>query len=509
MRISIKISLMVGMALSVGFLVGQAAMAVSMLRQVHTTNTAIATDWLPSVRVLGEINLHATRYRLRAARHVMNVYDTHVPEIEAQLAEEAAQLQQDFASYEPLISDEGERRAWTDFRGDWNLYTAAQDEVLAASRRGDKVRAAEIIEESRDLFLGAIAKLTREIDTNNGYVAAATVAAEQTYARALIAVVALAVIAVIFGLAVWRFVVVTAATALDRLIGAMKSIAAGDFGTAIPSRERRDEIGDMAQTLVVFRDGLAEAERLRAEQAALDLANLRLMREAEQNLSALAERLDAEVTQKTRDLAEREREIIWRLSRATERRDSDTGDHIARMARIAGLVAEAMGLPDADRRLIELAAQMHDIGKVGIPDDILFKPGAFMPDERRVMETHALLGWDILKGSESRLIQMAADVAVSHHEKWDGSGYPRGLAGEAIPLCGRIAAVADVFDALLSRRAYKAEWPIEEARAYIADNAGRHFDPACVDAFFARWDEIAAIAGVSASEVAASASAAA
>ena len=227
------------------------------------------------------------------------------------------------------------------------------------------------------------------------------------------------------------------------------------------------------------------------------MRNLLALRRAQRTLAERAARLDAEVAEKTRDLQDREREIVWRLSKATERRDTDTGDHIARMSRICGIVAEALGLPEADCRLIEIAAQMHDVGKVGIPDEILFKPGPLTPEERKVMETHATLGWNILEGSKSRLLQLAADIAVSHHERWDGAGYPRGLAGAEIPLAGRITALSDVFDALMSVRPYKPAWPLEKARALIAENTGKHFDPACVEAFFSRWTEIVAIAGTS------------
>lgn len=223
--------------------------------------------------------------------------------------------------------------------------------------------------------------------------------------------------------------------------------------------------------------------------------NLLELRRAQKQLAARAEILDREVRTKTLELGEREREIIWRLSKATERRDCDTGDHIARMSRICGIVAEGLGLPNDECGLIEIAAQMHDVGKVGIPDEILFKAGPLTPEEREVMQTHTTLGWAILEGSRSNLLQTAADIAVSHHERWDGAGYPKGLVGEAIPLAGRITALADVFDALMSVRPYKGAWSLERARAFIVEGAGRQFDPACVDVFVRRFDEIASIAG--------------
>jgi len=283
-----------------------------------------------------------------------------------------------------------------------------------------------------------------------------------------------------------------------------RAIAAGCFETTVPGLERTDELGDMARALLHLRDTFSLTERLRTEQAELDIANLKMaaqaqlaelssVEDAQKILADLAETLDVQVEEKTRHLLEREREIVWRLSRATERRDNDTGAHIIRMGKISGIIAEAMGLPEAECRMIEIAAQMHDVGKVGIPDDILFKPGRLTPEERVVMETHAELGWDILSGSDSPLVRLAADIAVSHHEKWDGSGYPHHLVGDAIPIGGRISALADVFDALLAIRPYKQAWSLEKAIAFIEENAGSHFDPACVAAFFSRLDDIVAV----------------
>jgi putative two-component system response regulator len=189
---------------------------------------------------------------------------------------------------------------------------------------------------------------------------------------------------------------------------------------------------------------------------------------------------------------EREREIVSTLMRAAEHRDSDTGDHIARVSAYVGLIAEAMGLSAADIRQISLAATMHDVGKIAVPDAILLKPGALTPEERREMEKHADRGRRILGGSESPVMRLAAEIAGSHHERWDGAGYPHGLKGEAIPQAGRIVAVADVFDALTTERPYKQAWSPERARAFLQENAGSHFDPSVVEAFLSRWTAVQA-----------------
>jgi putative two-component system response regulator len=190
----------------------------------------------------------------------------------------------------------------------------------------------------------------------------------------------------------------------------------------------------------------------------------------------------------------REREIVTRLVKAAEHRDSDTGDHVSRVAAYAALIAGALGFDPERCNLIALATTMHDVGKIGVPDAILLKKGPLTPEERSEMQHHAENGYRMLEGSTSDLVRLAAEIALSHHERFDGTGYPRGLEGEDIPVAGRIAAVADVFDALVSERPYKKAWPIEEARAHLLANAGSHFDPACVEAFVANWPEVLKIA---------------
>jgi putative two-component system response regulator len=220
------------------------------------------------------------------------------------------------------------------------------------------------------------------------------------------------------------------------------------------------------------------------------LKNLLKLREAQNQLRERCSGLADEVQATTRELLDREEEIIYRLSRAAEYRDTDTGAHIARMAQYCRLIAEALGLDRQECRTIYLAAPMHDIGKIAVADSILLKPGRLTAEERAVMEHHTVHGHKILADSKSPLIRQAAEIAVSHHERWDGSGYPNGLRGTEIPLFGRIAAVADVFDALTSERPYKTAWPPEEAKAHIVEASGTHFEPACVEAFCRRWDDV-------------------
>ncbi|PZX11349.1 putative two-component system response regulator [Palleronia aestuarii] len=220
--------------------------------------------------------------------------------------------------------------------------------------------------------------------------------------------------------------------------------------------------------------------------------NLLQLRQAQLELSDRARLLASEVARATRRLAESEEEIIWRLARAIEYRDGGTGEHITRVASISRIIAEELGLQPDHCRNIYLGAPLHDVGKVGIPDSILNKPGKLSDDEFATMRRHVEYGGEILAEGRSNLVRIAARIAAAHHEKWDGSGYPRGLAGDAIPLEGRIVAIADVFDALCSRRAYKLAWNPGTARSEIVGLSGTHFDPACVAAFERGWPRLVA-----------------
>ena len=207
--------------------------------------------------------------------------------------------------------------------------------------------------------------------------------------------------------------------------------------------------------------------------------------------------LEEAVQQRTRELRKANARIeaasldtIYRLSRAAEYKDEETGAHIKRMSHYSAIVARQLGLSEDTCKRILYAAPMHDVGKIGIPDRILLKPGKLDADEWKVMKRHTLIGGGILAGSDTPHIRLARVIAMTHHEKWDGSGYPNGLVGDRIPLVGLIVAIADVFDALTSRRPYKEPFSLEKSYGIIREGRGSHFAPHVVDAFFAVEDEI-------------------
>jgi putative two-component system response regulator len=218
--------------------------------------------------------------------------------------------------------------------------------------------------------------------------------------------------------------------------------------------------------------------------------NMLKLSAANRALHDRADWLNQEVQKATLKIRERERDTVMHLARLAQYRDAETGAHILRMAHYSARIAKQLGFSLEDQELLLDAAAMHDIGKVGIPDALLCKPGKFEPHEFEAMKAHARLGFELIKDSQSEILQAGAAVALGHHEKFDGSGYPSGLKGEDIPIFSRIVAVADVFDSLTSKRPYKSAWPLDEAAQYLLDGAGTHFDPRCVDAFFQAWDDI-------------------
>ena len=200
--------------------------------------------------------------------------------------------------------------------------------------------------------------------------------------------------------------------------------------------------------------------------------------------------LERMVAQRTAELVATRQQIIRRLGRAAEFKDNETGNHVVRMSHIARLVAQQAGLGPEAVQLVFQTAAMHDLGKIGVPDRILLKPGPLTEDEWVLMRQHAQIGADIIGRHENELLATARAIALTHHEKWDGTGYPQGLKGEQIPLNGRIVAIADVFDALMTRRPYKPALPAAESLAIMAEQKGKHFDPMLLECFFQQQFEI-------------------
>jgi CHASE2 domain-containing sensor protein len=247
-------------------------------------------------------------------------------------------------------------------------------------------------------------------------------------------------------------------------------------------------VGYVAAAELVFENGVVLAQA--GPLAALVLASVatvavsHMLESVErQRIAVVNDMLEDQVRARTKALRETELEIIQRLGQAVESRDEETGDHIERIAALSHRLALAAGMSEDEAELLRRASAMHDVGKIAIPDRILRKPGPLTPEERRIMQRHAEVGGDLLANSRSPVVQLGEVIARTHHERWDGSGYPAGLAGEAIPLPGRITAVCDVFDALVSPRPYKEGWSLEAALEEIRAQSGHHFDPRLAELF--------------------------
>lgn len=217
------------------------------------------------------------------------------------------------------------------------------------------------------------------------------------------------------------------------------------------------------------------------------------VRNYQRNLELLVQERTGQIKEAMKALEISHLDTINRLCHAAEYRDDETGYHVLRISKYCEILARGLGLTDEETWLLSKASPLHDIGKIGIPDSILLKPGRLSPEEFEVMKRHAEIGGEILKNANSRVLQVAETVAISHHEKWDGSGYPRGLRQEEIPLMGRITAVADVFDALTMRRCYKPPFSTEKSVEIITDGRGKHFDPRIIEAFQARLNEFVSV----------------
>jgi len=217
---------------------------------------------------------------------------------------------------------------------------------------------------------------------------------------------------------------------------------------------------------------------------------------SEQQLEKYADDLNKtilELKATHKELQEAYLDTIHRLVLAAEYKDEDTGDHIKRMSQYCALIAEKLGLSAKEVQNILYAAPMHDVGKIGIPDSILMKPGKLTDEEFEIMKSHTIIGANILANSKAEVLKLAEQIAISHHEKWNGKGYPQGFSGDNIPLVGRIVGLADAFDALTSKRPYKEPFPVEVALDIIKKERGEHFDPDVVDVFLENIDEIVKI----------------
>jgi len=271
-------------------------------------------------------------------------------------------------------------------------------------------------------------------------------------------------------------IVVTALSSAEDRLRAVEA-GANDF---IAKPIDKTELRVRSDSMLRIKDARDEVKRYQSELEELVSVRTRALEMAVDNLRSLQEATRAAHL-----------ETVHCLSFAAEYKDEDTAFHIQRMSRYSSLLAERLGLPASEVETVLHASPMHDVGKIGIPDAILLKPGKLDADEWKLMREHTTIGARILgDSSDSELLQVGSVIALSHHEKWDGSGYPAGLAGEDIPLYGRICAVADVFDALTSKRPYKEAFPVEKALAIMREGHGSHFDPRILDLFFDNLDTV-------------------
>jgi len=246
--------------------------------------------------------------------------------------------------------------------------------------------------------------------------------------------------------------------------------------TAQSDRESRIKALDLGA-----RDFLAKPfDRVELMTRIRNMLEVKIMSNAIKNQNIV---LDGMVKERTQELNDTRLEVIRRLGRAAEYRDDMTGNHIIRMSRYSQLLGLAAGMSESEAEILLNASPMHDIGKIGIPDSVLLKPGKLDAAEWEIMKTHVDIGVEILSGSDSALMKMAAEIAQNHHEKWDGTGYPCALSGENIPLTGRVVAIADVFDALTTERPYKKAWAVDDAIEFLKEQKNKHFQPSLVETF--------------------------
>jgi putative two-component system response regulator len=246
---------------------------------------------------------------------------------------------------------------------------------------------------------------------------------------------------------------------------------------------------------ILRNDAVDDVVNIPIQPASLEarIENLLTRRRMSRDLSDYNRNLQAKVERRTREIESREQEIVMRLASASKHRDEETGGHIRRLALYAECMAEELGWDQQRQSNLRLAAMMHDVGKIGIPDDILLKPGDLTDDEFETMQDHTVIGAELMEGSDIELLGLAETVARYHHEQWDGSGYPEGLSGDSIPEPARIVAVVDVYDALVHDRVYRDAMPENKVLDIIREDSGSHFEPRMVDCFFEILPSIRAV----------------
>ncbi|TBW41391.1 methyl-accepting chemotaxis protein [Siculibacillus lacustris] len=337
MKISVKASLMAIVVVLVGFLLGEGVVAIFNLKAIRATTAEITDDWLPSVRALGEIKYGVTRYRLAGSRHVMNGDEATKKEIDGVLKDYLAQIEKSFAVYEPLVTSAEERALWSAVKSKWAAYVAVQEKTQALSNSKEADKATQMFNAAKTEFNAALADLDRGVEINNKGALEATRRAQTTFDAAFAQILVLAGIAVAVGVGAGLFVALGISAPLQRLTGAMQKVAGGQLKADIPSVTRGDEIGDMARTLIVFRDGLAETERLRAEEATREKAAAermvaerhRIADRFQESMGALAEGFvnsSAEVADAARNLAATAEETSRQAGAVAEAAETASGN---------------------------------------------------------------------------------------------------------------------------------------------------------------------------------------
>jgi HD-GYP domain-containing protein (c-di-GMP phosphodiesterase class II) len=364
-------------------------------------------------------------------------------------------------------------RAWVDYRGPpGTIPTVSFSDVLAGHVPAETIR-------GRIIVVGATAPTLRDVHSTpvggEELMPGAEVQANAIWtalrglplrsAPPVLDLLLLALLAMLAPLARWRLPL--------GAVGGVTILAGAVFLASAQLAFERGTILDVAAPLVALLIGAFGA--IAWSEFAERRVRTRVTRDNEL--------LEQRVRERTADLRDAEREIAHRLGVAVEWRDAETGVHVERMGRLCERLAREVGMNAEEAELLRHASALHDVGKVGIPDDILLKPGKLDPAEWATMKTHTTIGASILSGSKSALVQVAEQIALNHHERWDGGGYPQGVSGEQIPLAARICAICDIFDALLSPRPYKDAWPLGDVITELASLRGTHLDPALVDAF--------------------------